>query len=159
MLIKDRKIAEDVWTSVSDAEGQLPEGDIIVSLGLWQARRAELLGRNSRIGVSLNPENPPREIAADLDKLALVAVNFPASKDGRIFSTARLLRERYGYKGELRATGQFGRDQMFYLQRCGVNAFDLGEGRNVDDCLKALEDFSVTYQAAADQPLPLYRRR
>jgi uncharacterized protein (DUF934 family) len=159
MLIKDRQFGPDSWTHVAEAEGAFPDGNIIVPLSLWQARRDELTGRNSGLGVTLEPDNLPQEIAGDLDKLALVALHFPASKDGRIFSIARLLRERYGYKGEIRATGHFGRDQMFYLQRCGVNAFDLGEGRNNDDCLKALDDFTVTYQAAADQPLPLYRRR
>ena len=161
MLIKDRRFAEDSWTRIgADPEdGVLPVGDIIVPLSLWRARRDELLGRNSRVGVTLEPEVPAQEIAADLDKLQVIALNFPASKDGRVFSTARLLRERYGFKGELRATGKFGRDQMFYLQRCGVNAFDLGDDRNNDDCLKALDDFTVTYQSAVDQPVPLYRRR
>jgi uncharacterized protein (DUF934 family) len=161
MLIKDCQIAEDHWTLVAaeGTDGALPDGDIIVPLALWLARRDELAGRNAKVGVQLEPQDPPQEIAADLDKLAVVALHFPASKDGRLFSTARLLRERFGYKGELRAVGQFGRDQMFYLQRCGVDAFEMGEDRNIDDCLKALGDFTVTYQAAADQPLPLYRRR
>ena len=88
-----------------------------------------------------------------------MVLNFPAFKDGRGFTTARLLRERHGYKGEIRAVGDVGRDQMFYMQRCGFNAFEVRSDRDLEDALRALDDFTVTYQAAADQPLPLYRRR
>ena len=79
--------------------------------------------------------------------------------DGRAFSQARLLRDRHGYAGELRARGDFLRDQMFFLRRVGVDAFEFPEGTNLQDRLKAFEEFSVTYQAAVDNPEPLYRRR
>jgi uncharacterized protein (DUF934 family) len=80
--------------------------------------------------------------------------------DGRSFSTARLLRERYGFTGELRAVGNFIRDQLCYLRRCGVNAFAFTrEDMNLEDALKSLGDFSEYYQASVDQPLPLFRRR
>jgi len=80
--------------------------------------------------------------------------------DGRSFSTARILRERYGFKGELRAIGNFIRDQLCYLRRCGVNAFAFANpDTNLEIAVKSLTDFSEYYQASVDQPLPLFRRR
>jgi uncharacterized protein (DUF934 family) len=160
-ILKDNKIVEDRWINVTgDNEGQsLPEGDVIVPLALWKSNRAEFLARNSQVGVMLEPDQSPQEIADDLARISLVALNFPASKDGRAFTSARLLRDRYKFTGEIRAVGSFGLDQMFYLKRCGFDAYALPEGRNIQDSIRALEDFTVTYQAAADQPLPLYRRR
>ena len=89
----------------------------------------------------------------------VVAVNFPKFTDGRGYSTARLLRERYGWKGELRAVGDVFRDQLFHLASCGFNAYALREGEDPLDALTAFRDFSDTYQATVEQPLPLFRRR
>jgi uncharacterized protein (DUF934 family) len=86
-------------------------------------------------------------------------VKFPSFTDGRGYSVGRLLRERYGWTGELRAVGDIQRDQLFYLARCGFNAFALREGEDVDAALTAFADFSERYQASVDQPLPLFRRR
>jgi uncharacterized protein (DUF934 family) len=90
---------------------------------------------------------------------ALVAVNFPQFTDGRGYSSARLLRERYGWRGELRAIGDVFRDQLFYLARCGFDAFALRQGEDAQAALAAFDDFSDAYQTAADRPLPLFRRR
>lgn len=160
-IIKDRQIIEDSWTHVgADAlEGSLPDGDIIIPLTVWKARRLELAARNTKLGIRLESDDQALEIAADLEKLSLVALNFPTFRDGRAFSTAQLLRQRYGFKGEIRAVGQVGRDQMFYMQRCGFNAFEVRADRDITDALQALGEFTETYQMAADQPLPLYRRR
>ena len=84
---------------------------------------------------------------------------FPKAADGRGYTTARLLRERYGYDGELRAFGDIGRDQIFFLHRVGFDAFVIGEGRSAEDALAAFDDFPDSYQGAADQPIPLFRRR
>jgi uncharacterized protein (DUF934 family) len=93
-----------------------------------------------------------------LDDLALVVINFPVFTDGRGFSYARELRER-GFKGELRASGNFIRDQLTYLRRCGFNAFSMADDAQLASALDSLSDFSESYQAAPDQPLPLFRRR
>jgi uncharacterized protein (DUF934 family) len=86
-------------------------------------------------------------------------VNFPKFTDGRGYSTGRLLRERYGYRGELRAIGDIFRDQLLYLSRCGFDAFVLRPGEDPQAALAAFGDFSEAYQAAVDRPLPLFRRR
>ena len=89
----------------------------------------------------------------------MVAIAFPVFTDGRGYSLARLVRERLGFRGELRAVGDVQRDQIFYLLRCGFDAFALGAGKQLDEALGAFEDFTEAYQAGADQPIPLYRRR
>lgn len=165
VIIKDREIAADPWLLLrrTDDGGGAPEiplaGDIIVPLGLWQAERDALLVRPGRLGVWLDSHEEPGAIAEDLPLFGVVAVNFPKFGDGRGFSTARLLRERYGWKGELRAIGDVFRDQLFFLASCGFNAFTLREGEDPQEALAAFGDFSEAYQSSVERPLPLFRRR
>lgn len=163
-LIKDGAIVEDSWTLLAKPEGEaasveVPAGQVIVPLSVWLAQKAHLQTRQD-IGVWLDSDETASQLGDDARALPLVAVNFPVFMDGRSFSTARLLRERYGFTGELRAVGNFIRDQLCYLRRCGVNAFAFTrEDMNLEDALKSLGDFSEYYQASVDQPLPLFRRR
>ena len=153
-IIKDKVIVEDVWTHYS-GEGEMPEGDIIVSYKVWQDEN--LSGR--RVGVQLEPGDSVKDIEGDLDKFELIAINFPTFNDGRGYSMAKLLRDRFGYKKELRAVGDVMRDQIFYLQRCGFNAYEVKAGRDINDAVKAFEDFTVKYQVSSDEDVPLYRRK
>ena len=158
-LIKGRRIAADRWTMVH-AAGELPaDGDVIVPLSSWNTERERLGTRAGRVGVLLRPEDDPAELGAYLSHLALVAIEFPHFTDGRGYSTARLLRERLGYRGELRAVGDVGRDQLFYLSRVGFDAFALREGDRPEQALGAFEDFSEAYQTSVDRLQPLFRRR
>jgi uncharacterized protein (DUF934 family) len=164
VLIKERRVAEDTWQLLErGAEGALPAvpagGDVIVPLGLWLERRTDLLAYPGRLGVWLDSHEDPAAVAPDLGRFAVVAVNFPKFADGRGFSTARLLRERYGYRGELRAIGQVARDLLFYMAGCGFDAFAVREGESVEDAIAAFSDFSESYQSSAAQPVPLFRRR
>ena len=109
--------------------------------------------------IRLEPQDDPAAIAARLQNVSLIEINFPKFGDGRGFSIARLLRERYGYKGELRAVGQVARDHLYYMEKCGFDAFLLRDGEDVDEALAAFGDFSEAYQATVAQPLPLFRRR
>ena len=109
--------------------------------------------------VVLEPTDDPRAIADKLPGLKLVAVNFPKYADGRGYSIGRLLRERYGYKGELRAIGVVARDHLQLLAQCGFDSFQLREGEDAKEALAGLSDFSEAYQASAAQPVPLFRRR
>ena len=118
-----------------------------------------LAARAGRTGVWRRPDDEPADLAGDIARLPLVAVQFPQFTDGRGYSTARLLRERYGFAGELRAIGEVLRDQLFYLERVGFNAFDLKEGKSLEDALLAFGDFSDAYQSSVERPLPHYRRR
>jgi len=107
----------------------------------------------------LEPGDDPAKVAERLGAVARVEVNFPKFTDGRGYSIARLLRERHGYQGELRAVGDVLRDQIFYLARCGFDAFLLREDQDAGEALSAFNDFSEAYQASVERPEPLYRRR
>ena len=109
--------------------------------------------------IRLEPADDPASVADRLAGAARVEVNFPKFGDGRGFSIARLLRERYGYKGELRAVGHITRDHLFYLESCGFDSFELREGENAEEAVAAFDDFSESYQASPARPVPLFRRR
>jgi len=159
-IIKNRQIVEDDWrTLADDADSDPGPGDIIVPYAYWQAHRDSLLKRNTRLGVKLAPDEGPELIKDDLAHFDVVALHFPTFRDGRHYSHARLLRERYGYTGELRATGDVLRDQIFFMQRCGFDAFAPNPEHDIEDVLAGFDDFSITYQPAADESRPLFRRR
>jgi uncharacterized protein (DUF934 family) len=158
-VIKGQAIVEDTWVRVADEEAP-PEGDIIVSWARWQRDRAQLLGRNAgKLGVCVGGEQALADIVPELEHFTIIALDFPKLGDGRCFSHARLLRERYGYRGELRAVGYVIRDLLFFMQRCGIDSFELREEKDWEDALKAFSDFSVKYQTAADGAPPIYRLR
>jgi uncharacterized protein (DUF934 family) len=156
-VIKNRKIVEDAWQTLADAD-DLRSGAIIVSLARWQRERESLSKRSDPVGVRLPNTVNVADVADDLPSWALVALEFPKFSDGRAYSQARLLRERYSYRGELRAVGDVLRDQLFFMARSGFDAFELRADRRLEEALLAFNDFSDSYQPAADQPLPLYRR-
>lgn len=168
-IIKARRLQDDAWKVVTAPDGVapidvcLPYGPLLVPVAVWKEKKECLIHREyehgTPLGIWLGPEDAAEDIAADIQDFTVIGVHFPKAADGRGYSTARLLRERYGYDGELRAFGDIGRDQIFFLSRAGFDAFVPGEGRNAEEALKAFDDFPETYQAAADQPLPLFRRR
>lgn len=163
-LVKDGAIIDNTWTLIAKPEGDaattdVPAGQVIVPLSVWIAQKASLQARND-IGVWLDSDEAADSIGAEANHFSVIGVNFPLFMDGRAFSTARLLRERYGFTGELRAVGNFIRDQLCYLRRCGVNAFAFANPDiDLTVAVKSLNDFSEYYQASVDQPLPLFRRR
>ena len=163
-LIKNARIENDNWRLLSaDIEVRLPDvsahPDLIVPLVLWRRRREDLLARGGRLGLRLASDEGPEAVAHDLAYFALIAVEFPAFTDGRGYSTARLLRERYGFAGELRAIGDVLRDQLVYLQRCGFNSFALRDDQDPVAALDAFKELAVRYQGDALDPRPLFRRR
>ena len=161
-IIKHEQVVEDTWQLLpKDATLETIGTDdaVIVPFALWQANKAELNARGIAIGVWLDADEAIEAIVDDLENLSVIALNFPAFTDGRHYSSARLLRERYGYKGEVRAIGDVLRDQLFFMRRCGFDAYAVRADRDPHDALEGLKDFSVTYQAASDDPRPLFRRR
>jgi uncharacterized protein (DUF934 family) len=163
-LIRERRIVADSWRLLKrGAEGEWPEvparGDVIVPLGLWLARREDFRAYPGRLGVWLDANEDPEAIAGDLHRFALVAVNFPKFADGRAYSIARLLRERCGYRGELRAIGEVLHDHLHFMKQCGFDAFLLREDQDAREALSALDTFSEGYQTSVLRPVPLFRRR
>jgi uncharacterized protein (DUF934 family) len=158
-IIKGHAIIEDGWRTVEGEDvSAVGEGDVIIPFALWQAERETLKGRNGGLGILLQPGDAVEDIVDDLDRFQVIALAFPSFTDGRHYSTARLLRERYGYDRELRAVGDVLRDQIFYMHRCGFDAFEPSPKHRIEDILKGLNDFTVKYQPAADEPEPLFRR-
>jgi uncharacterized protein (DUF934 family) len=162
-IIKDKKVVSDDWTVLRLTEGdtaenfKVPAGKVIVPLTVWQAQRATLQSR-SDVGVWIASDERPEALKDDVAKLPVIAVDFPKFADGRGYSIAYNLRARLGYEGELRAIGDVLRDQLFYMQRVGFNAFATRPDRNIHDALKGLTDFSDAYQTSWDQKTPLFRR-
>ena len=159
--ILDGEIRNNPWRlfKSEDCEADLPEsGHAIVPLTIWREHGDHLAEQLDRVGVWLEPGEEPAEIAEDLDRLSAVAIHFPKFADGRGYSYARELRTRHGFGGEVLATGDVLRDQMFYLHRCGFNAFQPREDRDITDVLAGLNDFTVTYQGDVHDPRPIYRR-
>lgn len=162
-IIKGRDIVADDWTVLRLAEGDdaatvaVPEGNVIVPLKTWQAQKEALAGRDA-IGVWLASDERPEELQGELEKFAVVAVDFPKFTDGRGYSIAYNLRKRLGYQGELRAIGDVLRDQLFQMKRVGFDAYATRPDRSIEDALKGLTVFSETYQASVDEARPLFRR-
>ena len=121
-------------------------------LHLWEARREELLARREPLGIWLDSSEHPEALADALAHLQLVAINFPVFSDGRGYSCARLLREKYGFTGELRAIGDVLRDQLFLMRRCGFDSFEIRADRDAADALAGLGDFTHVYQCATVDP-------
>jgi uncharacterized protein (DUF934 family) len=156
-IIRNGAVVDDNWQLLREvADSALPPGQVIVPLDYWLANRDALLARGD-VGVWLGSEQPPTPLAGDLDRIPVVAVDFPLFTDGRGFSYGRTLREHFGYKGEVRAIGQFIRDQLYYLSRCGFDAYAI-ETADPEKSVASLYDFSDAYSAAVDQPLPWFRR-
>ena len=164
-LIKNGAAATDSWTTLELAEGEtpeavaLPEGKIIFPLAVWQARKAEIASRPA-IGLLLQSADRVEDVAGDLASFQVIAVHFPKFVDGRGYSTAALLRQRYAYTGELRAVGDVLHDQLFFMRRVGFDSFALKEGKNLAYAIEAgFASFGDAYQGATDQAQPYFRRR
>ena len=145
-LIKDQQIINDRLQFIADDQTLPTSGDISVTLNRWQKERETLLQHTGKVGVRLAPADNSADLATDLDKISLVEVDFPVYTDGRAFSHARMLRHHYKYQGEIRAVGNFMVDQVFYLSRVGVNAFQLPNPLQLPLALETLRDFTVNYQ-------------
>ncbi len=161
-LAEGGRVVDDAWTEIATAEGLHAAPDdaqVIVPLPLWQAERDALMARDGPVGVRLEGDDEPAALADDLPKLGLVAVDFPKFTDGRGYSIARLLRERYGYHGPLRAVGDVLRDQLFYMLRCGFDQFALKHDDHVEAALSAYRDFTEAYQTSVERKRPLFARR
>ena len=152
-LIKNGEVALDEWVRIADGETLPPGRPAIVSLTRWLDEKTALRGHNAPLGLHLTAADDPGTIADDVPRFGLIAIDFPAFTDGRGYSTARLLRERLGFSGELRAVGNVLRDQASLMARCGFDAFELGAQVSIDGWLTALSEISVCYQPAAEPPL------
>ena len=158
-LIKHAQPTADAFLHVADDAPLPAEGAIIVGLARWQEDRGLIEPRNAPVGVRLKPSDPVEQLSGDLDRLSVVALEFPKFNDGRAMSQARLLRQRYGYRGEIRATGKVLRDLLLFMHRCGFDAFEVADNVTEEIVAKSLGEFSVFYQPAADGEASAIERR
>lgn len=158
-IIKDQAIVNDNWCRPEKTDHGWPAGDIIIAFNDWLDERRVLLNRDGRLGVCIGGDDDVHQLVGDLAYFSLIALNFNIFTDGRCYSHARMLRDRYGFQGELRAVGDVMRDQLLFMQRCGINAFQLKDGKDLEDALNAFSELSVKYQAASDGTLPAYKYR
>ncbi len=157
-IIQRGEIVEDSWQHVG-ADDDIPAtGDVIVSLDRWTADRDALIARDGKLGLRIDGTHDVRALEPDLVHFSTIAIDFPVFTDGRGYSHARILRGQLGYEGELRAIGEVLRDQIFYMHRVGFETFETAPGLSLESALEGLKDFSVTYQASADESRPLFRR-
>ncbi|MES2501996.1 MAG: DUF934 domain-containing protein [Pseudomonadota bacterium] len=155
---------EETVTDTQIADTVIPAtGKVIVPLSVFIARKQTLSARiaNSEIGVWLDTHELLADLVShqpDLNALPIIAVHVERFADGRIFSLGTLLRTRYGFKNELRATGDVLRDQLFFLKRSGFSSFLLRADRSAVEALASLNDFTAPYQGAVDEPRPVFTR-
>lgn len=155
-LLRNGGVEDDAWTTLGgrSPEEVAPDEALLAPLAAWRDQRAALLARAAPLGVALAPADAVAEIAGDLDRLALVVLSFPKHTDGRAFSQARLLRERHGFRGEIRATGHVLRDQFLFLQRCGVDSVTVDDPALLGPWNAARALFPGHYQPALDPAGP-----
>ncbi len=158
-LINQQQLLTDQWVRIDDVAELPPLVPVLVSLIRWQRDLAVLGARNGPVGVQLASDDEASAVAGHVGRFGLIAVHFPKFTDGRGYSIARTLRDRFAYRGELRATGDVLRDQLFNLARVGFDTFDLRTDQDVDASLAAFRDFSEAYQVSVERPVPLFRRR
>ncbi len=150
VLIKNGEQLSDPWSRLAEDAAIPAEGPLVVTLAQWRERRDELLARGGELGIRLTSSESPAGIADDLAHFALCALEFPAFTDGRAYSYARLLRERYGFEGEVRAVGDVLLEQLHFMQRSGFDAFELDSESAIEDWKIAQSDIDHCYQPTAD---------
>lgn len=148
-LIKNGAFADDSWIDVSDDEA-LTDQASVVSLQRWQNETEALRARNAPLGLQLNAGESPEAIADDVDQFDLIKLNFPVFKDGRAYSYARMLRQRYGYSRELRATGNVLRSQLQFMHRVGFDAYEVDDRITPKVYAEEINKLHEVYQPSAD---------
>jgi uncharacterized protein (DUF934 family) len=158
-LVKNARITTDLFVHVADGAELPGDGDILISSERFLADPDALLRRSGKTGVIWPNNRAVDDLVPHLGRLAAVALVFPTFRDGRAYSQARLLRERHGYDGELRATGQVLRDQFVFMSRAGFDAFEVRKDADADAFAETMKRYSVFYQPTGDGRVTALNRR
>ncbi|HEX7924638.1 MAG TPA: DUF934 domain-containing protein [Bradyrhizobium sp.] len=158
-LVKQGRLTTDLFVHVADSAELPGDGAVLVTAERFLADPQALLRRPGKLGVIWPNNRNLDELVPHLDRLASVALVFPTFRDGRAYSQARLLRERYGYDGELRATGQILRDQFVFMTRAGFDAFEVKKDADADAFAQTMKRYSVFYQPTGDGRVTALNRR
>ena len=157
-IIKNKTITDSPFELVDAESADIRANNVLLPLAVFLENSAAIKGRND-IGVWIDAGEDVEDIEAVANQLPIIALNFPAFGDGRAYSSANILRRKFGYKGEIRAVGDVRRDQLEQMLSCGINAFDMAEGQDLEQSLDGLKHFSHNYQGTIDRPEPLFRHR
>lgn len=160
-ILHGGELVEDNWTLIEDARTEIESGagKVIVTLARWRGEREALLAAHAAVGVLVPNTADIEAVFAEIADRGLIVLQFPAFTDGRALSQAVVLRKRLGFKGELRAVGDVIRDLVFWLGRCGFDSIVPRKDQSLEGCRAALREFTVAYQAAADEHTPVWVRR
>lgn len=158
-LVRSGKITADALAPVADGAPLPADGAVLLSAARFLENPEQLLSRFMKVGVVWPNNRDIDELVPYLDRLAGVALVFPTFRDGRAYSQARLLRERFRYRGELRATGQVLRDQFVFMMRAGFDAFDVKKQSDAEAFAQTAKRYSVFYQPTGDGRLTALHRR
>ena len=158
-LIKNGALVTDEWTTLADDAEVPAAGPVIVSLARFKLEQNSLLARKDKLGICLKSGEEPAQIADFVDRFSLIALEFPAYRNGRAYSYAYLLRERYGFKGELRAVGTVLRDQFNYLTRVGFDTLEVRDNITPEIFKLSVSTFQNSYQTSADGKTPVLSLR
>lgn len=150
--------AEDGFVLVTDEEDAPTQGDVIVSLKRFLAE-GDALAAGRKVGVLIQPDDAVEDLAYDLPRVAVVALAFPKYRDGRAYSSARVLRERLNFTGEIRAVGDVLQEQAQHMVRCGFDAFEPSDGSDPEAWLKATQRYRHVHQRSSDGREPLFAER
>jgi uncharacterized protein (DUF934 family) len=156
-LLRQREFVADEWQRLAET----PPDDsvaVIVPFAKFRESRDYWLSRTGRLGILISPAERVEEIAADLPSISLVAVQFTGPGEGRGYTTAKLLRQRYHFTGEVRAVGHVKQDQLYLMARCGIDTFELAPTEKPEEALATLERFKVAYTPGDPIPTPLRQR-
>lgn len=159
LIDRQQLLSNDPWHFADDEQAVTEY--VIVPLKRWLEQRDDLLAlaQQGKLGVHFNSDETADQLGEDAALMTRISIDFPKFSDGRGYSTARLLRQSFGYQGELQASGDVLIDQLFYMLRCGFDRFALRDDQDIDDALAAFSTFSVSYQSDVNDPRPLFRRR
>ena len=149
-LLKDGRVVTDPWRHLEDGDALPPGAPVTVSWKRWSGERDTLMAHDGPLGLRLPNDVTVAGLAGDVVRFTLIVLSFPRFTDGRAYSQARLLRGRLRFRGELRASGNVLRDQLLFMRRCGIDAFEVSERAITENWLAALRDFDIFYQPAED---------
>ena len=158
-LLKAHELTADPWTVVDGTGDPSGVDHPLITLESWVLHSDKLGSVNTPLGIFLKSHQSPVELVGDLDRFSVIALDFPKLSDGRAFSYARLLRQRYGFQGEVRAVGEVRRDQYLFMLRCGFNAFEVGDEVDLSGWADAATEVSVFYQPGSDDSSWAFRCR
>ena len=163
ILIKNNQIVKDEWVLISqeeifDENKYCEEQNLILPLSFWLTNRSFFI-QHSNIGVWINSDEDPSRIGSDCNQIPLIAINFPIFTDGRGYSAAKILRDNFNFRGELRAIGDILCDQMYFYRKCGFTSYSVRGDTDPKKAIRSLNDFSMNYQAVSDHNQPIFHKR